>query len=46
MSVYYLLLPAVGVAADINPAELVRMAVLEGRNILEWREITGQQMSS
>lgn len=35
MSVYYLLLPTVGVAADINTEELVRMAVFKRRKILE-----------
>jgi len=34
MSVYYLLLPTVGVAADINTEKLVRMAVFKGRKIL------------
>lgn len=37
MSVYYLLLPTVGVAAGINPEEMVRMAVFKGRKILENR---------
>lgn len=35
MSVYYLLLPTVGVAADTNAEKLVRTAVFKGRKILE-----------
>lgn len=35
MSVYYLFLPTVGVAADSSAEELVRMALLKGRRIFE-----------
>lgn len=45
MSVYYLLLPTVGVAADTNAEKLVRMAVFEGRKIfgkVYKEEIAGQ----